>query len=108
MNAQEKFKQKRQALQEQIKHKQEHKEVKEALEKEIKITLIVRQISLLEQILELLKNYFHPSKKFEITKVEEREQEHQEVKDALEEVEETKKSEIFEDLILDSDVINDL
>ena len=70
-------------------------EDKRQKEKEIKITLIVRQITLLEQILELLKNYFSPSKqKFEVL-------EH------LEEEEETKKSKIFEDLFLDDDIIND-
>ena len=86
----QKLEQQEQRLEQQ---KQAQKEIQK--EKEIKITLIVRQITLLEQILELLKNYFSPSKqKFEVL-------EH------LEEEEETKKSEIFEDLFLDDDIIND-
>ena len=81
--------QQKQSLEQRLKQEEKIKR-----EKEIKITLIVRQITLLEQILELLKNYFSPSKqKFEVL-------EH------LEE-EETKKSEIFEDLFLDDDIIND-
>ena len=85
--------QQKQSLEQQEKILKQEEKIKR--EKEIKITLIVRQITLLEQILELLKNYFSPSKqKFEVL-------EH------LEEEEETKKSEIFEDLFLDDDIIND-
>jgi len=82
MNSHEKINQQR---------KEKRDEIKK--EKEIKITLIVRQISLLEQILELLKNYFQPStKKFEV--LEEKEPDDQE------------KGSV-EDLILDGDIMSD-
>ena len=66
-----------------IQKRQEHLN-RIALEKETNMSLIVRQISLLEQILELLKN--------------------QETKLIVDERSAFKHSDIFDDLFLDSDI----
>ena len=93
-----------------IQKRQEHLN-RIALEKETNMSLIVRQISLLEQILEFLKNHFLQQfdERSALTKpiVDENQETKpiiEETKPIVDERSAFKHSDIFDDLILDSDI----